>query len=75
MLEELAELVLNADELTITDAGITPGWADADAAGEPSALSVSLDVRLNSSDSGSARRSRPGDTRCAADSPESSATS
>ena len=44
VLEELTELVLNADELTITDAGITPGWADADAAGEPSALSVSLDA-------------------------------
>ena len=43
-LEELTELVLHADELTITDAGITPGWADADAAGEPSALSVSLDA-------------------------------
>ena len=43
VLDELDEIVLNADGLTISEATITPGWG-ADATTVPTALSASLDV-------------------------------
>ena len=43
VVNEVAELDCNADDLEITDATIAPGWASTGMAGEPEALAVSLD--------------------------------
>ncbi|HXZ82602.1 MAG TPA: M1 family metallopeptidase [Acidimicrobiales bacterium] len=44
VLDEVAEIVLNADGLSVTDATITPGWAATDGAREPAPLTVSIDA-------------------------------
>ena len=42
--DEADELILNANELTISEATIAPGWATDHAAGEPTPLAVTLEA-------------------------------